>query len=201
MKTLVIALLALGVISILLSACTVEQNSAMTDNKDDAMMKNEDAVEKTDDIMMNNNDNSMAMEDKNAMIKEDSMMMETSFSGNMLADESSSKYIEFNKADYDRAVEEGKTIVLYFYASWCPTCQAEQPDTHAAFNQLDNKDVVGFRVNYKDSDTDSVEEDLAREFGISYQHTKVIIKDGERVLKSPESWDTDRYLTEINAVA
>jgi len=61
-------------------------------------------------------------------------------------------------------------------------------------------DVVGFRVNYNDGETDSFEEGLAREFGIAYQHTKVIIQDGERVLKSPETWNKDRYLSELAAV-
>ena len=68
----------------------------------------------------------------------------------------------------------------------------------AAFNELNTDQVIGFRVNYKDSDTDSNEEALAREFGIANQHTKVAIKDGQRVLKSPESWDKSRYLSEIN---
>lgn len=111
-----------------------------------------------------------------------------------------SPYIAFDDASYATAMADGKTIVLYFYAQWCPQCVAEQPEIEAAFAQLNDPNVIGFRVNYKDRDTDEAEEALAREHGIAYQHTKVIIKDGQRVLKAPDTWDTERYLSEIRAV-
>jgi len=104
-------------------------------------------------------------------------------------------YIEFNEADYTKANEEGKTILLYFYASWCPTCRAEQPDTLSAFDQLELDNFVGFRVKYKDGESD-FEQELARKFGVPYQHTKVIVQNYEMVAKSPESWDAARYLAE-----
>ena len=110
--------------------------------------------------------------------------------------------LDFQKSDYDLALSKPESvIVLYFYASWCPICRAEFPKMQEAFLGVMNKNVVGFRVNYKDSDTDSDEIDLARKFGITYQHTKVILKGGMQVLKSLESWDKERYLSEINKVA
>lgn len=111
------------------------------------------------------------------------------------------KYIDFNKESYDRAIAENKTILLYFYASWCPICRAEQPKTFAAFNEINYPDVVGFRVNYRDSDVDEYEEQLAKEHGVTYQHTKVIIKDGKRILKAPDSWTKEKYLEEIGKAA
>ena len=110
---------------------------------------------------------------------------------------------DFVKSDYDQALKSDNLIVLYFYANWCPICREEIPKFYEAFNEM-SKDsnkyvkVIGFRVNYNDSDTDDDEKTLAREYGIAYQHTKVFIKNGQRVLKSPESWDKDRYLSEIN---
>jgi len=125
---------------------------------------------------------------------------EDGFAGNLLAG-SATPYYDFNQADYENALAEGKTVFLYFYANWCPICRAEEKETFAAFNELDAKNVVGFRVNYKDTDTDMDEEALAKQFGITYQHTKVILKNGERVLKAPDSWDKQRYLDEISKVA
>ena len=110
-------------------------------------------------------------------------------------------YIDFNTADYEKALAENKVILLNFYANWCSECRAEQPRIFAAFSQLDNPAVVGFRVNYKDSDTNSVESQLAEKFGITYQHTKVIIKNGQRALKAPDSWDEQRYLSELSKFA
>ncbi len=110
----------------------------------------------------------------------------------------SSKYIEFNQMDYENSISENKIILLYFYASWCPICMAEQQETFAAFNELENDKVIGFRVNYKDSATDKDEENIAEEFGIPYQHTKVIVHNGKKVLKSLEQWNKERYLEELN---
>lgn len=110
--------------------------------------------------------------------------------------------LDFTKADFDAAVKSDKLVVLYFYANWCPICRAEFPKAAAAFNELTTDRVIGFRVNFNDNQTDADEVALAREHGIAYQHTKVFIKNGRQVLKSPESWEQSRYVTEItNALA
>ena len=105
--------------------------------------------------------------------------------------------LDFNKTDYKAALKSDKLIVLYFYANWCPICREEVPKFYSAFEQLTTDKVVGFRVNYIDSATDGDEKGLAREFGIAYQHTKVFLKNNQRVLKSPEAWEKERYLSEI----
>jgi len=117
------------------------------------------------------------------------------FSGKELA----KNYYEFSKHDYELA--QDKIILLYFYADWCPICEAEQEQTFAAFNEIDNENIVGFRVNYRDSETDDDEVAIAKDFGISYQHTKVILKNGKRVLKAPDSWDRARYIEELSKVS
>lgn len=120
------------------------------------------------------------------------------FTGEVLAG-TSSPLLAFNQADYEAAINSGKLVVLYYYANWCPICRAEFPKAEAAFDQLQTDQVVGFRVNFNDTQTDDAEKALAREHGVAYQHTKVFVKNGQRILKSPETWETDRYLTEINA--
>ena len=119
------------------------------------------------------------------------------YSGSVLAGKSA-PLLDFKKADYDAALKSGKLIVLYFYANWCPICKVEFPNAQGALNQLTTDKVIGFRVNYKDSDTDADETALAREFGVPYQHTKVLLKNGAQVGKYPDSWDTTRYVSEIN---
>lgn len=117
----------------------------------------------------------------------------------MLAGRQSAPLLEFVRSDYDEAVKSDGLVVLYFYANWCPICKREIPELYSAFNELDKDGVVGFRVNFDDSDTDGDETNLAREFGVAYQHTKVFLKSGRKILKSPETWDRKRYLEEINA--
>ncbi len=125
--------------------------------------------------------------------------MQGDYSGTHLAG-TTSQYLSFAKADYEKALTEKKIVLLYFYASWCPICREEQKETTAFFDSLDREEVIGFRVNFKDSDTDRDEEALAKQFGVPYQHTKVILKDGKQVLKSLEQWNRKRYAEEIGKV-
>lgn len=119
--------------------------------------------------------------------------------GEMLAG-TVSLYKEFTKAEYDKAVSEGKVIFLNFYANWCPVCRAEEPDLFSGFNSLNNPNVVGFRVNYKDDDTDEAEGALALEHGITYQHSKVIISDGSVVYREiAERWNSDKVVSELSS--
>ena len=146
-------------------------------------------MKKDDGVMMDKSGETMMRKDDGAMMAK--------YTGTVLAGKSA-PLIDYNKADYDAAIKSGKLIVLYFYASWCPICRAEFPVMQGAFNELSSDGVVGFRVNYNDSDTDLNEKALASQFGVAYQHTKVFVKGGTRILKSPEGWDDKRYDTEIN---
>lgn len=110
-----------------------------------------------------------------------------------------SPYYEFNKELYDKAFAENKVIVLYFYADWCPICAKEQRDaTLPAFNEIEKDNLIGFRVHYNDGKVTEFEEALAKQFGITYQHTKIIIKDNQQVLKDLNSWDKYKYIAELS---
>lgn len=129
--------------------------------------------------------------------EEEEIIMPPDFEGAVLSF-SDSPVLDFNEGDYNQALDSGRVIILFFYAKWCPVCQAEIPKFYEAMEELNNPNLVGFRVNYNDDDTDSFEEQLARDFGVAYQHTKVILVDGMRELKAPDSWEKDRYITELN---
>ena len=119
------------------------------------------------------------------------------FSGNVLAG-ITSPFIEFNKQDYDKALASGELILLDFYATWCPICRAEEPEIFAGFNQLNNENVVGFRVNFNDPDTDSDEKNLATQFAVPYQHTKIILKNGKEVARYTDQWIKQDLIDAIN---
>ncbi|MBT4859078.1 redoxin domain-containing protein [archaeon] len=107
------------------------------------------------------------------------------------------KLYEFDQISYEKALSEGKTVILNFYATWCPSCKAEQPVIIDVFNEHDDPNLVAFRVNWKDPGTSVDEENLAKEFGITVQGTKIFLKGGEKVLKAPEHWPKDRWVTEL----
>jgi len=113
----------------------------------------------------------------------------------------SSKYYRFNKAHYESSLEEGKVIFLDFHANWCPICKREQPKIFAAFNDLNNPNVVGYEVHFNDGETTKDDKEMAKKYGITNQYTKVIInKNGEVVLKTLEVLDKDRITNEIKKV-
>lgn len=120
------------------------------------------------------------------------------FNGTRIAG-NASPLLEFSVHDYTEAVSSDRLVVVYFYADWCPVCKSEFPEMKNAFDQLTTDRVVGFRVHYNDGSTDEYARELASQLGIPYQHTKVIMRKGQLLLKSPESWTKDRYLLEIGS--
>ena len=73
--------------------------------------------------------------------------------------------------------------VLFFYASWCPTCIPADADFKSNTSMLPT-DLTIIRVNYNDPDTDADEKALAAKYAITYQHTYVQIDaDGNEIAK------------------
>ena len=104
---------------------------------------------------------------------------------------SSSKYIAYSPASFQSSSD--KKRVLFFYASWCPTCRPAD----AAFQENAAKipdDVRLFRVNYNDSDTDASEKELAREYRVTYQHTFVLVDSEGKEIKKWNGGQLDELL-------
>lgn len=105
-----------------------------------------------------------------------------------------SRYVEYSKAALDQVAD--KRRVLYFYASWCPTCRPADADFKKNSSKIP-EDMVVVRVNYNDSDTDQEEKDLAKKYAVTYQHTFVQI-DGQG--KQVTTWNggkTEELLVNI----
>jgi thiol-disulfide isomerase/thioredoxin len=180
-------------IILVLSACqsSPQEQKTIEDEQIDTTSSNQQEIEQSIELVEETTETDTTIENIQEIIKET-----ITFTGKELAN----NYYEFNQEDYENALQNKQIILLYFYASWCPICKTEQKETFGAFNELDKPNLVGFRVNYRDPDTDDNEVALAKEFGVSYQHTKVILKNKERILKAPDSWYKDRYIEELNKV-
>lgn len=98
-------------------------------------------------------------------------------SGSLVSDDSSqstgARYVE-----YPQGIVNGGSVsnrrVLFFYASWCPFCRPADAEFRDRMSEIPG-DVTVIRVNYNDSDTDEGEKNLARQYGVTYQHTFVQI--------------------------
>jgi thiol-disulfide isomerase/thioredoxin len=60
------------------------------------------------------------------------------------------------------------------FSNWCPTCIPTDKEFQASTDKIP-ADVAVIRVNYQDTDTDQEEKDLAKKYGVTYQHTFVEI--------------------------
>ena len=160
----------------------------------DKMMQDGEAMKDAGEQMMQDGDKMMHGDDGDAGFMSPAGV---SYYGDVLAQSpDGAVLLDFNQSDYENAIANEKLVVLFFYANWCPICAEEFPKMEEAFKELP-AGVVGFRVNFNDSETDSYEKGLASQFGVAYQHTKVFVKNGARVLKAPDSWDTARFISEI----
>ncbi len=106
-----------------------------------------------------------------------------------------SNYYEYSPDAYRQALDSGKIVYLEFYAKWCPICRENEPEIFAAFDSLEDPDIVGFRVDF------DREEQLKRQFQIPYQHTRLILKNGSVVARGTDKWDRTRIIEELEKAA
>lgn len=76
------------------------------------------------------------------------------------------KYIDYSESVLDERLAHGDKVVLFFHASWCPTCRAADSGIAGGARQIPD-DVVVLKVDYDQ------EKGLKRKYGVLYQHTFV----------------------------
>lgn len=128
-------------------------------------------------------------EEKTAMIKDEEVIEKDD--SVMKVD---SRYMVYSKSVLDNSSD--KRRVLFFYASWCPTCR---PADENIKNNTDRipEDMTIIRVNYNDPDTDQEEKDLAEKYNITYQHTFVQIDSNGTEIAKWNGGNLDQILTNI----
>lgn len=85
------------------------------------------------------------------------------------------RYINYSPASF--AINSDKKRVLFFHASWCPTCKVANQEFTNNFNNIPI-DIVVFKTDY---DNESA---LKQKYGITYQHTFVYVDgDGDELAK------------------
>ncbi len=180
----IIAAVAIGIVVILGGGIYIFNQNAQKQEAEKmavekaAMMKKEDA-----------NSDSMTKDDQAMMQKDDSMMTEED---KMMMDKS--RYFEYSKENLENASNEKR--LLFFYASWCPICR---PIDTALKNNTDliPDGVSIIRVNFNDPDTDQEEKDLAKKYGVTYQHTFVQIDENENQINKWSSGDIKEILSSL----
>lgn len=141
--------------------------------KNDAPMKHDDmmmgtgewtkeemeAMEK-DHMMMSGSMNDAQMDDKKIIPHDDMMKMDTSVMTK------STGYLTYDAALVDDALKSGQKVVLFFHATWCPSCGALDKAISA---DTIPTDTLIMKVDYDSNEA------LKKQYQITSQHTTVIL--------------------------
>ena len=141
--------------------------------KDDVMMK--DKVEDTK-MMEKSNDDMMKKDETSMMDKADTMMKVGSY--------------EAYSAEKIARAETGD-VVLFFHASWCPSCRGLNSSIESNLKSIP-EGVTILKTDY-DKETE-----LKKKYGVTYQHTLVQVdKDGNMIKKWSGGVSLDNLLSQI----
>lgn len=89
------------------------------------------------------------------------------------------------------AMADGGDVVIFFRASWCPTCKAVDSDIRAHLGAIPS-DLTILDVDYDNSTA------LKKKYGVTYQHTFVqVAADGTLIKKWSGSPTLDALVAEV----
>ncbi|RJR14713.1 thioredoxin [Candidatus Microgenomates bacterium] len=137
-------------------------------------------IDKTGDQIMENDslmqDDEMMKEDEGSMMQDDGAEMHD-------------RYVAYTPQAFAAASNEKR--VLYFHADWCPTCRPFNAELSTRTSEIPSG-VVVFKTNY---DTETA---LKQKYGITYQHTFVIVDSAGNEVSKWNGGSVDEFLSRIS---
>jgi len=135
------------------------------------MLKEGDAV-MMDGTVKTVEDLELQMERKEAIKQDEGAMIKKEETKEGAAMKSNGEYIDHTASNLPVSVlTDGQTKVLYFFASWCPTCKKANQTLTSWY--ADGKGMLTvYKINYDEEKT------LEQKYGVTYQHTFVKV-DGQ----------------------
>ena len=88
---------------------------------------------------------------------------------------SSAKETNFKKELFDKALSDGRVVVVSSWIKYCTSCASQMKVIDKAKNDFDNIEYFKFDVTNKE---------IAKFFNIQYQTTLLIFKDNKEVYRS-----------------
>ena len=85
------------------------------------------------------------------------------------------KETTYSKELFDKALSEGKVVVLSSWIKYCTSCASQMKVLEKAKNDFDNMEYFAFDVTNKE---------IAQFFNVQYQTTLLIFKDNKEVYRS-----------------
>jgi thiol-disulfide isomerase/thioredoxin len=86
--------------------------------------------------------------------------------------------VAFSQAAFDKALADGKPVVVDFAASWCPTCKEQKPIVQGLLKDPKRQSLTVFVADF------DKEEALKQRLKVTMQSTLVAFKGGKEVARS-----------------
>ena len=86
--------------------------------------------------------------------------------------------LPYDKAAFDKALADGRPVIVDFFADWCPTCKAQKPHVQSLLGEAKMKEVTLFIADY------DKEKDLKKALRVTQQATFIVFKGGKEVARS-----------------
>lgn len=84
----------------------------------------------------------------------------------------------FDRATFDALQKQGKPVVVWIHADWCPTCKAQEP---IISDLLKTPELQGLTELKVDFDT---QKDVVKSFKATMQSTLIVFKGGKEMGRS-----------------
>ena len=85
------------------------------------------------------------------------------------------KETTYSKELFDKALSEGKVVVVSSWIKYCTSCASQMKVLEKAKNDFDNMEYFAFDVTNKE---------IAKFFNVQYQTTLLIFKDNKEIYRS-----------------
>jgi len=85
------------------------------------------------------------------------------------------KETTYNKVDFDKALSEGKVVVVSSWIKYCTSCASQMKVLNKAVNEFDNIEYFAFDVTNKE---------ISKFFNVQYQTTLLIFKENKEIYRS-----------------
>ena len=85
------------------------------------------------------------------------------------------KETTYNKVDFDKALSDGKVVVVSSWIKYCTSCASQMKVLKKAKSDFNNIEYFAFDVTNKE---------IAKLFNVQYQTTLLIFKDNKEVYRS-----------------
>jgi thiol-disulfide isomerase/thioredoxin len=104
--------------------------------------------------------------------------------------EALTRRLPFEEKAFAAAQEEGRSILVEFYTTWCPVCKVQRPFLTKLGHNPRYQQIAYFEIDY------DRRRDLARSFKVHKQSTLIMFKGSKEIARS--TGDTNR--TSIEAL-